>query len=236
MAGLEFLTLLGAPQIAYLYPELDVNSRAQTIDAITARGRTYGDNAFIFQYWPSQVQDSYEVEYATKMIPGGSHPLYQWVGGSGRSVSFEAVFTAEVEVEGISLRATPTSLIPSSRYTVNVAGAISRLKSYQLPKYGPNGVKPPPKLRLVFPNSKAGGDVDDILCFLKSARVTRESCFPSGVIRVATVALEFIETVQHGSNSGQGSGPSVKFIDRGSFLPKTSNDAYEFTGNGGLIP
>lgn len=235
-----FDTLLGTPQIAYLFPELDPNKspfRAATSDpsavksaaTAAAKNGANGGTVFVFQYWPSQTQDSYEVEYATKMIPGGSHPLYQWVSGSGRNLSFEAVFTAEVEDTNPTVGI--TALTPSARYTVNVAGAISKLKSYQLPSYKAQGVDPPQRLRLVFPNTGIGGNVDDILCFLKSARVTRESHFPSGVIRVATVALEFIETVQSPTTGGTGS--AIQFIDRSSFQPPKA-DSYKFGGAAGI--
>lgn len=219
------------PQVAYLFPELDPAQDQSTINLFAQGSKTNAD-IFVFQYWPTQVQDSYQVEYATKIIPGGSHPIYQWIAGNGRTISFEAIFTAEVEDTTSSAlfsngTNTGLTLLPSSRYTVNVGAAINKLQSYQYPTYGKVSTKPPPKLRLVLPGSRIGRskDVHDILCFLKSSRVTFESSFPSGAPRVATVALEFVETVQAAVSSADSTRSSIKFIDRSAF---SSNSDYRY--------
>lgn len=49
------------------------------------------------QYFPESIKLNRSVDYATKKPLGGSHPIYQWVVGGERSLSFEAVFTAEVD-------------------------------------------------------------------------------------------------------------------------------------------
>jgi len=221
------------PQVAYLFPEIDPMQDRAKARAIS--GGSISGDVFVFQYWPTQVQDATQVEYATKIIPGGSHPLYQWIGGSGRTISFEAIFTSEVEdttqTELFSNGSnTGLTLLPSSRYTVNVAAAINKIQSYQYPTYNNGSTDPPPKLRLVFPGSRLGRrpGSDDILCFLKSLRVTTESCFPSGAPRVATVALEFVETVQLAASPSDKSKTSVKFIDRWSF--SNTND-YQYRGS-----
>lgn len=235
---LDFTPLIARPEVAYLYPELDPSSTAKSSSLLSSRSRSSSD-IFVFQYWPSQIQDSYEAEWVTKQIPGGSHPLYQWVSGSGRTISFEAIFTSEVDedssvtAQNFGTTAIGAALIPSARYTVNVAAAINTLQSFQYPTYRTGGKKsvtePPPRLRLVLPGTRIGraDGYDDILCFLKSAKITHESAFPSGRPRVATVALEFIETVQ---NVSAGNGlPQVKFIGRDSFM-----DLNQYTYRGTL--
>lgn len=225
MPSVRELLPFGRPEVAYLFPELDPGTGVALSNNELAK---YRDTTFVFQFWPTQVQDNYEVEYATKMIPGGSHPLYQWIGGTGRTIAFDAVFTSEIEDSTFAAVNTLTSLTPSSRYSVNVSGAIASLRTYQYPTYRSGARKgiaePPRRLHLVLPNTRIGGNRDDILCFLKSCRVTIESCFPSGAIRVATVGLEFVETVQ--KSAGAGNGSRVEFIGTSSF--ETTKNTYKF--------
>lgn len=48
-----------------------------------------------FQYFPSSLSDSQGTNYQSKVIPGLSHPLYQWTSGQARVISFEAIFTRD---------------------------------------------------------------------------------------------------------------------------------------------
>lgn len=48
-----------------------------------------------FQYFPETITRSRSVDYVEKRGIGGSHPIYQWVSGSGRQVSFTAVFSRD---------------------------------------------------------------------------------------------------------------------------------------------
>lgn len=48
-----------------------------------------------FQYFPATVSDSQATNYQTKVIPGLSHPLYQWTSGGARTISFESIFTRD---------------------------------------------------------------------------------------------------------------------------------------------
>jgi hypothetical protein len=208
----------------------------------------------VFQFWPSQVTDNYTPNYATKQIPGGSHPIFQWTGGSGRDISFTAQFVSEIAEDDTgrlaknsdfrsrissSAAVSPTSgpspglagtpllgplLLPSARYTVNVAAAIAALQRYLYPDYeqGPEAnsglfAKPPQKLILVLPGTKLGrGDDDDgVLCIMRSANVTQESWFPSGELRAATVSLRFSEIVQR--TAGNGNVSNIRYIGRKSY-------------------
>lgn len=64
-----------------------------------------------FQYFPETIQDAKGSNYQTKVIPGLSHPLYQWTSSGAREISFQAVFTRDrslnarekAAVEGSSL-------------------------------------------------------------------------------------------------------------------------------------
>lgn len=244
MAAIDFL-VSDAPQSVYLFP---TPTGGLNSSPIPLPGQDIGQRApLYFQYWPQSLTDDYQVEYAEHAIPGGSHPLYQWVGGRGRTLSFEAVFTAEINTKrggtfapggvagpasaaGAVANAVANSLIPSSIYTVDVAAALARLRAWMMPQYGAGGrlgqTDPPKILTLVFPNSKIGGKgrlSDAVTVILRSAPITYESWFPDGTPRVATVALTFNEIVQTPSGSGQNSGTKIEFIGRDAFEGGSAN-------------
>ena len=168
-------------RVAYMFPETDFNV---TGNATATEGTVYSGgfnpttqlrNVFIFQFWPQQVQDNYTPNYATKSIPGGSHPIFQWTSGSGRDISFTAQFVSEIREDrpfnaaNTDFRAritsqaavSPTSgalgavgsapilgplFLPSARYTVNVAAAIAALQQYLYPSYPSNeDIAKPPR-------------------------------------------------------------------------------------------
>jgi hypothetical protein len=219
------LTALDAPQKVYLFP-----SATYSIAAGGGQEAASQDSALFFQYWPGSLSDEYAVNYAEHVIPGGSHPLYQWTGGGGRTLSFEAIFVSELNTErGSSTLSGATAalanasihLLPSSPHTVNVSAALARLRSWMLPAYPMGGqggaTKPPPILTLVFPNTKLAGTHDLLQVILRSAPVTIEAWYPNGQIRVATVTLTFNEVVQSASGGGQSNATRVKFIGRDDF-------------------
>ena len=234
MSFVDFL-VTDAPRSVYLFP-----TPTSGVDTGQPPLQTAESQPLYFQYWPQSLQDDYQVEYAEHAIPGGSHPLYQWVGGRGRTLSFEAVFTAEINTKrqftlasdgpaaasSATGNAVANALTPSSVYTVDVAAALARLRSWMMPKYGKGGrlgeVDPPKILTLVFPKTKLGGSqggalTDAVTVILRSAPITYESWFPDGQPRVATVQLTFNEIVQTPSGSGQSQTTQVQFIGRDAF-------------------
>ena len=249
MAVLDFL-VAEAPQSAYLFPS--TTTATTGLSFFGGRPRVgparLQDEALFFQYWPQSLTDDYQVQYAEHQIPGGSHPLYQWVGGAGRTISFEAVFTSEINTDrsfagaftGSTASAAAvsigTSLLPSINYTVDVAAALSRLRAYMMPKYEQAGrlgnTAPPQILSLVFPNTGLGGggpmSGDMINVILRSAPITYESWFPNGQPRVATVTLTFNEIVQSAGGASQNSSTQVKFIGRDAF--ESGGSKYRFRG------
>lgn len=223
-----------APRSAFLFPEF----------ATGIPGIPGDDEIFVFQYWPESFEDNYNPEYSTKQIPGGSHPLLQWTGGSGRDITFTAQFTAEVD-DGLSRgaigrkNAAITRLTPSSRYTVDIRGALNRLRSFMLPDYGGGAgsfninslASPPKKLYLVLQGTRIGGEKDYILCVLRSAPITYEACFPSGVPRIAQVSMTFSEIVQ---GTGGADSSAITFIGRSSFENDGRN--YKYRGDVDRVP
>jgi hypothetical protein len=233
---MALLDAIAAPRqsVAYLFPEFSGTTN-QAGKGNGSGGFTAGANTndvFVFQFWPSQVTDSYTPNYSTKQIPGASHPLFQYIGGSGRNISFTANFVAEIREQEVgnnvpfnqriqdASAGSPTNveittarlgagMLPSSRYRVNVSAALAALQQYLYPTYGDQtagkGVtRPPKKLVLVLPGTKLGRakDQDGILCIMKAANVTMESWFPSGELRSASVSLQFAEIVQLTSSQG----------------------------------
>lgn len=228
MAILDAITT-ATPQSVYMFPA--------PINTGGAPARPNPKDVFHLQYWPPSLSEDYQVAYTEHIIPGGSHPLYQWFGGLGRTISFEAAFTSEINttrnvfsggstVAGASFGSV---LFPSHQFTVDIAAALSRLRSYMLPDYPQGGAqgltKPPQILTLVFPGTKLNGSDDMINVILRSAPIIYEAWFPDGQPRVAVANLTFNEVVQQptGSNTGRGSGSNVKFIGRGRFSKAAEN-------------
>ena len=48
-----------------------------------------------FQYFPQSISDQRATNYQTKVIPGLSHPLYQWTSTGARMISFQAIFSRD---------------------------------------------------------------------------------------------------------------------------------------------
>jgi len=238
MAAVDLLTTK-PPQSVHLFP-----TTSGAIPAGSDLVQRQQEEALFFQYWPQSLVDDYQVEYAEHQVPGGSHPLYQWVGGRGRVISFQAIFTSELNTSGLGrvnasgfipsstagAVAVASNLTPSNPFTVDVSAALNRLRAWLRPRYQSGGrlgvVSPPPKLTLVFPGTSLNGTSDLITVILRSAPVTIESWFPDGQPRVATVDLTFNEIVQ--SSSGQGDTTSVEFIGRDNFAE--AGRGYRFRG------
>lgn len=190
------------------------------------------DELFVFQYWPETLTDTEAPDYAEKKIPGGSHPLYQWTGGTGRDISFTAHFTAEIDISPASdATLDQVRLLPSGRYTVDVAAAVARLKSFLRGDYSDGSLnaaaKPPKKLYLALENTKLGGDHEEILVILRQAPISYQSWFANGSPRVVEVACSFSECVQR-SNADSESASQIQFIGRSSF--ETAGKRYKYRG------
>jgi len=229
-------------KVAYMFPETPASVSAGYFTNGGFRPSRQINDVFVFQFWPQQVSDNYTPNYATKNIPGGSHPIFQWTSGNGRDLSFTAQFVSEIREESVfglvknsdfrarisaSAGASITSnfgggaipgigalLLPSSRYTVNVAAAIAALQQYLYPSYDGTDATaiPPKKLILVLPGTKLGrnDNADGILCIMRGASVTMESWFPNGELRSVTVALKFSEIVQR--STGGANVSNIKYI------------------------
>lgn len=173
-------------------------------------------SALSFQYWPETLTDSAQVNYVKKSIPGGSLPLYQWVNGGEHSVSFQAMFTTDVDLTKWNDKQ-PASDVNESyaaeikdkglrSRNIDIRGALIWLRSFRMPTYKPDGTYlPPPKAILTIPGYRMGmwsGDTgtgtepDDMVCVMTQCEIEIRASFPNGVPRIAVVTLAFEEVAQ----------------------------------------
>lgn len=178
-------------------------------------GSAVASESFVFQYWPESLSDSKSVEYAEKMVPGASHPLYQFVRGGARSLGFSAIFTKDVNTDN------PLDPAPQNdTYTRDINAAVWALRRFIYPSYGEGDLKafPPEFLTLKLPGTALGGfnssgPVDSLTCIMSRCDVEYRAWFPDGTPRFATVDLEFWETVQ-----GDPREPAdIRYVDRFNF-------------------
>lgn len=156
------------------------------------------------QYWPESVTISQDVNYATKDILGGSHPLRQFLNLGDRVLGFTAEFSRDLQGEVIdSTMVEAPGKVSRSRFNVDIAAAHTWIESLKLPKYGPatslGEFEPPPLLWVVFPKSRFGmarGFSDAFQSLLVSTTIRVDSWFPDGTIRHSQVDMAFAEVVQ----------------------------------------
>lgn len=211
------------PVSIYMWPEWGPGAKRGSLN----------DETFVFQYWPESISDDEQVRFQERDVLGASHPLVQWTGGGSRTISFTAQFTAEVDDTQVAdtLNVATAGLLGSTKYTVDINGAIARIKSFMRGGYRENNLNqatsPPPRLRLVIPGTKIGGSSDSILTVLRSAPVTYEAWFPNGKPRSASMSLTFSEVIQLPTGDDEVS--RIAYIGREAFKTTASN--YKFRGS-----
>lgn len=201
-------------------------------------------SAQVFQYYPESLSDTKAVNYQQKEIFGGSLPLYQFVAGGERVISFTATFTCDVDLlaaddnsagNGTFARLKAAGM---QRRNPDIRSAITWLRRFILPSYDVSAdiavsstplVYAPSKLILSLPGTGigfAGGDdglsgEDSVPCIMTQCDVTYDALFPSGLPRLVTVQLAF---AQIGQLKGQVTFPSrtaqmdAQFNGKGSFV------------------
>lgn len=169
------------------------------------------------QYWPESLQDTRGAEWNPRMVPGGSHPIYQWTHGGERRITFTSAFTTDTappdETSGRDDPYADVSVlsgIQKGTRDMDIRAAVNWLRYFTYPMYGRGSdlrAFEPPKVILVFPSSGMGHDGSDyVVAVMTQCDVTYEAWFPNGVPRIIEVALEFAEVVQYGGR--------VRFHDR----------------------
>jgi hypothetical protein len=166
-------------------PKEDKNIAKAALVDLNDNGSLNNSTYRTFQYFPETISDTRSSEWQAKNVIGGSHPIYQWIYGSGREISFEATFTRDymsVKSDGslnstlnlidsaiknpigtaISLVKNGGSTNNEGDYTVKMEGAIAWLRSKTYPSYPNRIAKAPPKMLLVLPGTGifSGAKVD----------------------------------------------------------------------------
>lgn len=177
-----------------------------------------GVDAIAFQYWPDGMTDSRTSDWNPRMVPGGSHPIYQWSHSGERTFGMTAVFTSDLkpkdvdtddssgllsDIGGLVGKAAAASGLgaedPDKLRNVPAESAVAWLRYFTYPLYGQNDLRAfePPKCMIVMPNSGIAFDGgDSVICVMTSNQVTYEAFWPNGRPRIVEVALEFAEVVQ----------------------------------------
>lgn len=148
------------------------------------------------QFWPESIQDSKSSVYSDKQIPGGSHPVKQWVSGGPRTLSFTIMISRDtLEVD--------TAEETNDQYNVDVAAGVAWLRSMMYPLYDPKTgfSEPPPVMLLDLPNSGIGAfnqdsSKDQFQGVLNQCDVTYQAFFNDGTPRYVEVSVTFEEVVQ----------------------------------------
>jgi hypothetical protein len=173
-----------------------------------------------FQFWPESIQDSIEIGWQFKDIPGGSHALAQWGSNNGRTISFEVRlhrFMKPVDdrtvfekiLDPIGLTQPAQQYLKDMRpHNVDIESEIRYLRAFAYPSYavdskhGSTVAYPPPVALLCVPGvglNELGSHT--IMAVMTGCDVTYNLLFPNGKPRNATVALTFRQIVQ---KAGQG--------------------------------
>jgi hypothetical protein len=172
------------------------------------------DGTLALQYWPESVSDTKATNWANKAIPGGNLPLYSWINGAERVISFSTIFATDVDVT--KWTADPTASQADDTFlgelkqkgldtrNIDIRGALLWLRSFLMPTYNADGTYlPPPKCEMVIPGSRlgygAGGtssNPDGIISIMTQCDIDYRAFFPNGVPRIASVSLSFAQLPQ----------------------------------------
>lgn len=171
-------------------------------DGAVSTGVTVGPR--FLQYFPETITDTKAINYAPKDVPGGNLPLYQWISGGERTISFTAIFSSDADLSVVNpLRHQSEGL---RNRNVDVKSALLWLRSFLMPEYTDGqGTIPPRKLLLYIPNSGIGlyggytSNPDGIVCLMTDCGITIDAMWPDGTPRMATVSLAFAQTPQRAS-------------------------------------
>lgn len=176
------------------------------------------DFGFQFQYFPETLSDTKAINYSPREALGGNLPIYQWINGGERLITFTAMFTTDLdpgyhtrtELTERSQQRQALEQLKEKGYgtrNVDVRGAITYLRSCLMPTYETDKVIAPPVLILEIPGSGigiAGGHApendtafDSIWCLMTQCDVEYRQFFPqSGLPRIAAVTLAFAQVGQ----------------------------------------
>lgn len=183
--ALNFSSIRSLTSLVNMFAGADP-TKAQLIP-LDNEGREQVQLSRFFQYFPENISDSKGVNYASRNIPGGSHPLYQFINGTDRTISFTAIFTSDedpappdllaslqggLEVGNLSNLITSNPLqalnnTGGTKHNSEVESAVIWLRSFLYPRYTKlsgnphNAPQAPPVCRLYLPNSGVHGTTEN---------------------------------------------------------------------------
>jgi hypothetical protein len=176
------------------------------------------------QWFPETLTDSKDTDWQDRVVPGGSHPLLNWVSGGRRDISFMAQYTcdkdpgydsARAKMAGVGQKTIASGYPPggktiAGRRDLDIRAEIDFLRQCMYPRYSTTAgrrVLPPPVVRLTVDNLGWGpGGTNMIRTVMTQCEVTYNKLFPSGYPRLVEVSLGFAEVVQEADR--------VRFIGR----------------------
>lgn len=164
-----------------------------------------------FQYFPEKISDSKGVEYASRTVPGGSHPIYTFISGGERTLSFDVIFANDKNPEPPTLTglfsgkaafdASSNARQDVSEGTSSIPEAIKWLRSFLYPEFGitNDAISAPPLAMFYLPNSGivgTGNVPDSIIGILTQANVSYEVFHRNGAPRLVVISVELKEVAQ----------------------------------------
>jgi hypothetical protein len=175
------------------------------------------NGSMTLQYWPEAYTDTKATNWQSKPITGGNLPLYSWVNGGERGISFSAKLTTDVDVTKWVRNPLVSERDDQTVQELKQKGLTARnfdirtaqvwLRSLLMPTYKSDGTYlPPPKVALTIPGSHIGlmagnatgfNDLDTIIAILKTCDFSTVASFPNGVPRIVDVTLAFDQIAQY---------------------------------------
>ena len=205
------LTFAAIPLLRKAVPSLSDRKADLVLIKLLPPDDTLELPALRFQYFPESINDSKQVNYANRQIPGGSLPLYHWISGGERIISFTAVFSTDVDLSLKTVQdyASDIKNFGLEDRNVDVGAALLWLRSFLMPTYDKNnGYRPlaPPKAILAVRNtglgvlggadSRGGRVFDSVRVIMTQCDIEHRAFFPSGNPRIASVSLSFAQIAQ----------------------------------------
>jgi len=199
----------GGPGVAHMLLEVEdyaakagLSPQSNTLSAVRQ-----------LQWFPETLTDSKETDWQDRVVPGGSHPLLNWVSGGRRDISFVAQMTCDkdpgydsarsalalIGQNAIADKAVGGNKVAGTR-NLDIRKEIDFLRQCMYPRYSTTAGKrvlPPPVVRLTVDNLGWGaGGTNMIRVVMTQFEVTYNKLFPSGYPRLVEVSLGFSEVVQ----------------------------------------
>jgi len=204
--------------LSALTGNLEINSKVAEVVIAPLNDEGHIDESLggakIIQYWPDSLSDDKSANWQSKDIPGAPLPLYQWVNGAERPLSFTAIFSRDMYGE-------IGKDVEEDKYNVDIDAAAAWLRLLSFNDYRNvadmrDVSVAPPVLWMLFTGTKLGynmvaskglgkkgspqSDSNGVYCLMTECGVTRRNWFQDGTVKFAEISLSFVETMQIGQS------------------------------------